>query len=170
MRTVALTAAAALALSCRGGSKAVRAGGAPDATPSWLSEGTGAIRAEGGRKLQGVGVASGVTNERVRRHQADGAAREQLQGALDALARALAKAGESPQDGQAVAAMARKAAAQVSAIRDHWVTPNGDERALAVVEVEDFKKALQGVDGDERVRREMFANVDRAFEQVARAR
>jgi len=170
MRTVVLTAAAALALSCGGGSKAVRAGGAPDATPSWLSEGTGAIRAEGGRKLQGVGVASGVTNERVRRHQADGAAREQLQGALDALARALAKAGESPQDGQAVAAMARKAAAQVSAIRDHWVTPNGDERALAVVEVEDFKKALQGVDGDERVRREMFANVDRAFEQVARAR
>jgi len=170
MRTVVLTAAAALALSCGGGSKAVRAGGTPDATPSWLSEGTGAIRAEGGRKLQGVGVASGVTNERVRRHQADGAAREQLQGAVDALARALAKAGESPQDGQAVAAMARKAAAQVSAIRDHWVTPNGDERALAVVEVEDFKKALQGVDGDERVRREMFANVDRAFEQVARAR
>ena len=170
MRTVVLATAAALALSCGGGSKAVRAGGVPDATPSWLSEGTGAIRAEGGRKLQGVGVASGVTNERVRRHQADGAAREQLQGAVDALARALAKAGESPQDGQAVAAMARKAAAQVSAIRDHWVTPNGDERALAVVEVEDFKKALQGVDGDERVRREMFANVDRAFEQVARAR
>ena len=169
MRTVVLATAAALALSCGGGSKAVR-GGAPDATPSWLSEGTGAIRAEGGRKLQGVGVASGVTNERVRRHQADGAAREQLQGAVDALARALAKAGESPQDGQAVAAMARKAAAQVSAIRDHWVTPDGDERALAVVEVEDFKKALQGVDGDERVRREMFANVDRAFEQVARAR
>jgi len=170
MRTVVLATAAALALSCGGGSKAVRAGGVPDATPSWLSEGTGAIRAEGGRKLQGVGVASGVTNERVRRHQADGAAREQLQGAVDALARALAKAGESPQDGQAVAAMARKAAVQVSAIRDHWVTPNGDERALAVVEVEDFKKALQGVDGDERVRREMFANVDRAFEQVARAR
>ena len=170
MRTVVLATAAALALSCGGGSKAVRAGGAPDATPSWLSEGTGAIRAEGGRKLQGVGVASGVTNERVRRHQADGAAREQLQGAVDALARALAKAGESPQDGQAMAAMARKAAAQVSAIRDHWVTPNGDERALAVVEVEDFKRALQGVDGDERVRREMFANVDRAFEQVARAR
>jgi len=170
MRTVVLATAAALALSSGGGSKAVRAGGAPDATPSWLSEGTGAIRAEGGRKLQGVGVASGVTNERVRRHQADGAAREQLQGAVDALARALVKAGESPQDGQAVAAMARKAAAQVSAIRDHWVTPDGDERALAVVEVEDFKKALQGVDGDERVRREMFANVDRAFEQVARGR
>jgi hypothetical protein len=170
MRAVLLAAAAALALSCGGGSKAVRAGGAPDAPPSWLAEGSGAIRAEAGRKLQGVGVASGVTNERARRRQADGAAREQLQGAVDALVRALAKAGGSPQDGQAVAAMARKAAAQVSAIRDHWVTPDGDERALAVVEVEEFKKALQGVDGDERVRREMFANVDRAFEQLARAR
>ena len=171
MRTMVLAASAALALSCGGGSRAVRSGGAPDAPPSWLSEGTGAIRAEGGRKLQGVGVASGVTNERARRHQADGAAREELQGAVDALARALAKAGGgSPQDGQAVAAMARKAAAQVSAIRDHWVTPDGDERALALVEVEEFKKALQGVDGDERVRREMFANVDRAFEQVARER
>ncbi len=170
MRAVVLAAAAALALSCGGGSKALRAGGAPDAPPSWLAEGTGAIRAEGGRKLQGVGVASGVTNERARRHQADGAAREELQGAVDELVRALAKAGGSPQDGQAVAAMARKAAAQVSAIRDHWVTPDGDERALAVVEVEEFKKALQRVDGDERVRREMFANVDRAFEQLARAR
>jgi hypothetical protein len=170
VRTLVLTAAAALALSCGGGSKGVRAGGALDAAPSWLSEGTGAIRGEGGRKLQGVGVASGVSNEKARRHQADGAAREQLQGAVDALARALAKAGESPQDGRAVAAMARKAAAQVSVIRDHWVTPDGDERALAVVEVEELKKALQAVDGDERLRREMFANVDRAFEQLARAR
>src|SRR2546425_4103734 len=82
----------------------------------------------------------------------------------------LARTGESPQEGQAVAAMARKAAAQVSAIRDHWVTPDGDERALAVVEVDEFKKALQGVDGDDRMRREMFANVDRAVEQIARAR
>ncbi|OLC18266.1 MAG: hypothetical protein AUG04_03865 [Deltaproteobacteria bacterium 13_1_20CM_2_69_21] len=169
MRTVLLAAAAVLALSCGGGGKTMRAG-APDATPSWLSEGTGAIRTEGGRKLQGVGVASGATNERARRHQADGAAREQLQGAVDALVRVLARTGESPQDGQAVAAMARRAAAQVSAIRDHWVTPDGDERALAVVEVDEFKKALQGVDGDDRVRREMFANVDRAFEQIAIAR
>jgi hypothetical protein len=169
MRRAVVAATAALALSCGGGSKAVRPGGAPDAAPSWLSEGTGAVRAEGGRKLQGVGVASGVTNEKARRRQADSAAREQLQAAVDALARALAK-DRSAQDGQAVAAMARKAAAQVSAIRDHWVTPDGDERALAVVEVEEFKKALQGVDGDERVRREMFANVDGVFEQLSRAR
>src|SRR2546428_2842257 len=152
MRTVLLAAAAVLALCCGGGGKAMRAG-APDATPSWLSEGTGAIRTEGGRKLQGVGVASGATNERARRHQADGAAREQLQGAVDALVRVLARTGESPQDGQAVAAMARRAAAQGSAIRDHWVTPGGDERALPGVEVDEFQKALQGGDGGDPGRR-----------------
>src|SRR2546428_11763292 len=109
MRTVLVAGGAVLALSCGGGGKAMRAG-APDATPSWLSEGTGAIRTEGGRKLQGVGVASGATNERAPRHQADGAAREQLPGAADALVRALARTGESPQDGQAVAGGARGAA------------------------------------------------------------
>src|SRR2546428_8878505 len=118
MRTVLLAAAAVLALCCGGGGKAMRAG-APDATPSWLSEGTGAIRTEGGRKLQGVGVASGATNERARRHQADGAAREQLQGAVDALVRVLARTGESPQDGQAVGGDGRAGAGAGTGISAH---------------------------------------------------
>jgi len=160
--------AALLAAGC-GGGKATRPDGASDQTPSWLSEGTGAIRSESGRRLQGVGVASGVSDPKARRRQADGAAREQLQSAVDALARALAKAGESPQDGEAVRAIARKAAVQEGAIRDHWVTPDGDERALSVIEFDAFKRALQSIDGDERVRREMFSNLDRAFDQVAAA-
>src|SRR5207248_7340653 len=105
-----------------------------------------------------------------RRRQADGAAREQLQAAVDALARALAKASDAPQDAEAVRAIARKAAMQVGAIRDHWVTPDGDERALGVVELDAFKRALQSADGDERVRQEMFSNLDRAFDQVAAAK
>src|SRR5207237_1173083 len=84
MRTVVLTAAAALALSCGGGSKPLRAGGAPDATPSWLSEGTGAIRAEGGRKLQGVGVASaGCRGGGGRRESAPGCGRRRAGAAGD---------------------------------------------------------------------------------------
>jgi hypothetical protein len=158
--------AAVLAVAC-GGGKATRPEGGSDQRPSWLSEGTGAIRGESGRRLQGVGVVSGVRDPRARRRQADGAAREQLQSAVDALARALAKAGESPQDGEAVRAIARKAAVQVGAVRDHWVTPDGDERALSVIDFDAFKRALQSVDGDERVRQEMFSNLDRAFDQVA---
>jgi hypothetical protein len=167
MRTVTLAAAAALAVGCGGGSKTAPKDSPSDGTPAWLVEGTGAFRGEGNKKLQGVGVSSGVAEPRARRRQADGAAREQLQGAVDALAQALAKAGDSPQDVTTVTSLARKAAGQVASIRDHWVTPDGDERALAVVELDAMKRALQGVDGDERVRQEMFANLDRAFEQVA---
>ena len=73
-----LLAAAALAVAC-GGGKAQKPDAASDQTPSWLSEGTGAIRGESGRRLQGVGVASGVGDPRARRRQADGAARDQLE-------------------------------------------------------------------------------------------
>ena len=166
MRRALLAAASALALHCGGGA-ATRPGGASDQTPSWLAEGTGAFRGEGGRKLQGVGVASGVADPKARRRQADGAAREQLQVAVDALAQALS--GEAPQDRAAMREIARKAAAQASAIRDHWVTPDGDERAVGVVELDAFKRALQGVDGDDRVKGEMFSNVDRAFDRLAAA-
>ena len=163
MRNWLVAAAASLALACGGGA-ATRPSGARDETPSWLAEGTGAFRAEGMKRLQGVGVASGVANPRARRRQADAAAREQLQVAVDALAQGLAG---SPQDRSAAAEIARKAGAQAAAIRDHWVTPDGDERALGVIELDAFRRALQGVDGDERLKSEMFSNADRAFEQVA---
>src|SRR5205814_1969176 len=103
----AVLVVAALAIACGGGSKARRPDAASDQTPSWLSEGTGAVRNESGRMLQGVGVASGVNDPKARRRQADNAAREQIQAAVDALSRAIAKAGGSPQDGDAVRAIAR---------------------------------------------------------------
>jgi hypothetical protein len=165
MRNLLVATAASLALACGGGA-ATRPSGARDQTPSWLAEGTGAFRTEGGKRLQGVGVASAAADPKMRRRQADGAAREQLQVSLDKLAQALAT-GEVAQDAPAVAEITRKAGAQAAAIRDHWVTPDGDERALGVIEVDAFKRALQAVDGDDRVKSEMFSNVDRAFDQIA---
>lgn len=158
--------AVALALSCGGGA-ATRPSGGRDETPSWLAEGTGAFRAEGQKRLQGVGVASGVADPRARRRQADAAAREQLQVVVDALAQGLPG---SAQDRAAAAEIARKAGAQAASIRDHWVTPDGDERALGVIDLDAFKRALQNVDGDEGVKGEMFSNIDRAFDQAAGAR
>jgi hypothetical protein len=169
MRHLVAVGIALLGLACGGGGKTVRSSGGQDQTPSWLAEGTGAVRGEGGKRLQGVGVASGVADPRARRRQADAAAREQLQGAVDTLARALAKMSESGQQGlaDATTSLARKAASQSAAIRDHWVTPDGDERALAVLDLDALRRALQAGDGDDRVRGEMAANVDRAFDQVA---
>jgi hypothetical protein len=168
MRDSIVIAVAVLALAC-GGGKAARPGGAQDSTPSWLADGTGAIRGETGKRLQGVGVASGIADPRARRRQADAAAREQLQAAVDALAQALARMSESTQQnlGQTATAIARNAAVQAAAIRDHWVTPDGDERALAVLDLDALRRSLQAADGDERIRGEMAANVERAFDRVA---
>jgi hypothetical protein len=165
MRNWLLVAAACVAMACGGGA-ANRPGGARDQTPAWLAEGTGAFRSEGGKRLQGVGVASGVADPKARRRQADGAAREQLQISVDALARALAEGG-APKDRAAVSELARKAGARAAAIRDHWVTPDGDERALGVIELDGFKRALEAVDGDDRVKGELYSKVDTAFEQIA---
>jgi hypothetical protein len=171
MRHLIAIALAIPALAC-GGGQAARPGATRDQTPSWLADGTGAIRTEGGKRLQGVGVASGVANPKVRRRQADAAAREQLQGTVDALAQALASMSESRQQNlrETATAIARRAATQMAAIRDHWVTPDGDERALAVIELDALRRALQAGEGDERIRGEMAANVDRAFEQIAAGR
>src|SRR5919202_147431 len=106
MRRVAVLAA--LLVACGSGSKERRPEPASDSTPYWLSEGTGAVRSESGRRLQGVGVVSGVSDPKARRRQADSAAREQVQAAVDALSRALAKVGDSPQDADAIRAIARK--------------------------------------------------------------
>ena len=167
MRHSLAVGVALLGLAC-GGGKATRPGGAQD-TPAWLADGTGAIRGEGGKRLQGVGVASGVADPKARRRQADAAAREQLQGAVDALAQTLASMSESGQQnlGETTTAIARRAAGQASTIRDHWVTPDGDERALAVVEIDALRRTLQSMDGDDRIRGEMAANVDRAFDRLA---
>jgi hypothetical protein len=169
MRYLVVFGIALLALACAGGGSNVRSSGARDQTPSWLAEGSGAVRGDGGKRLQGVGVATGVPDPRARRRQADAAAREQLQMTVDALARGLAKMSESSQQGlvETTTSLARKAAAQSAAIRDHWVTPDGDERALAVLDLDALRRALQASDSDDRVRGEMAANVDRAFDQLA---
>jgi hypothetical protein len=168
MRHSLAVAVALLGLACGGGGKATRPGGGQD-TPAWLADGTGAVRVENSRRLQGVGVASGVADPKARRRQADTAAREQLQSAVDALAQTLAGMSESTQKnvGETTTTLARKAAGQAFAIRDHWVTPDGDERALAVVEIDALRRALQNIAGDERLRGEMAANVDRAFDRMA---
>ena len=168
MRHSLAIAVALLGFACGGGGKATRPSGGQD-TPAWLADGTGAIRVEGSKRLQGVGVASGITDPKARRRQADTAAREQLQSAVDALAQTLATMSESTQRnlGETTTAIARKAAGQSFAIRDHWVTSDGDERALAVVEIDTLRRALQSVDGDDRIKGEMAANVDRAFDRLA---
>jgi hypothetical protein len=164
MRRLFLVAAVA-ALAC-GGGKSVKASG--DETPEWVSQGTGGVNAEGGKKVQGVGSASG-SDAKARRKQADAAAKTQLDGVVTALSASLAKLSESkPSSGDDIAGIARKAAAQSQQIRDHWVNSDGTEMALDVLELASFKSALETVDGDDKVKREMASNADKAFDQVGK--
>jgi hypothetical protein len=166
IRVLLVVAAAAAAVACASSSNSIVVPTRPFTTPDWISEGTGAFRGEGGRRLQGVGVASGIANPMARRKQADAAAQEQLQSGVDALAQALSKMAESGQ-ASAVVTIAHNAAAQVYPIRDRFVTADGDELAVAVLGIDDFRKALHKIEGDEKTRPEMDANVDSAFDQLA---
>lgn len=158
----------ALAVAC-GGEKNVRRGGGPEDAPPWLSQGTGAVSVESGRKLQGVGVARN-SDPRLRREAADNAASQQFDRGVDTFAAGLAKLTESTREKatQEVSAIARKAAHAVPHVRDHWVTPEGAENALDQVDLAAFKQALQSVDGDDNLKREMWNNAGRAFDQLAK--
>ena len=138
------------------------------ATPEWVQQGTGAFNVEAGKQLHGVGSAI-AADPKARRQQADQAAQQQLTGGVDALAAALAKMSESTDSvADTVSGIARKAASQASGIRDHWVTPDGTEQSLDVLDLAAFKQALQSVDGDEKIRREMASNADKAFDSLAK--
>jgi len=162
-----LFVAAALLVAC-GGGKNVRPSGEVT-TPEWVTQGTGAFLLESGKALHAVGSSS-APDAKSRRQAADAAAQEQMAGGVDAVAKALTKMSESSQDnlGDAVTIIARKAAGQVAAVRDHWVTPDGQEQSLEVLELSAFKTALQSVDGDDKLKREMAANAEKAFDSLMR--
>jgi len=161
-----MAGAAVTLLACAGGKSAQRGGG--DETPAWVGEGSGPINAESGKKLQGVGVVAGTRDPKTRRQQADDKARRECAVGIDLFSRGLAKMSEPSKDPAEVRAMAKNALQQSVEIRDHWVTKDGTENALCVVELEAFKTALQKVDGDERLKTEMSNNADRAFDQLNR--
>ncbi len=159
---------AALLTACGGGSKSVRSSGGDD-TPSWLAQGSGAYITEAGKKLQGVGLGT-QSDPKSRRRGADVQAAQQLQGTVNALATGLAKMSESTKENASdeIGAIARRAAAATSHVRDHWVTPDGSENALDQVELGAFKQSIQSSDGDDKLKSEMVNNVDRAFDQLSK--
>jgi len=159
--------AVALLAAC-GGGKNVKPSGEVSA-PEWVAQGTGAFAVEAGKQLHGVGTAQ-APDAKSRRQQADSAAAQQLAGGVDALSAALTKMSEQTQDnlGDAVSAIAKKAAAQAASIRDHWVTPDGTEQSLDVLDLTAFRAAVQSVDGDDKLKREMAANAEKAFDSLMR--
>lgn len=157
---------AAMLLAC-GGAKPVPGGGGEQA-PQWLRQGSGMVNSEEGKRIQGVGAVSGMRDVKTRRMAADNKARQELAQTMNAFYQALGKMTESGASPEEIAGIGQKAAEQAAEIRDHWLTSEGTESALDVVDLAAFKAALQRVEGDDRVKREMANNADRAFDQLAR--
>ena len=168
MKNVVVVGALALAFGCGGGGKNVKASGDVQA-PDWVARGTGAFNLESGKQMDAVGSAQGQ-DSRARRQQADAAAQQQMSGGVDALAGSFTKMSEQTGDavGNQIADICKKAASQAAQIKDHWVTPDGTEQALDVLDLQAFKDALQRVDGDDKLKREMSANAEKAFDSLMR--
>jgi hypothetical protein len=105
---------------------------------------------------------------KTRRMAADNKARQELAQTMNPFYQALGKVSESGASPEEIAGIGKRAAEQAAEIRDHWLTSEGTESALDVVDLGAFKAALQRVEGDDRVKREMANNADRAFDQLAR--
>jgi hypothetical protein len=160
----------ALTLVACGGAKTVPGGGPSEPSAQWVRQGTGALNTEGGKRIQGVGVVTGMRDQKIRRQASDSKARDQLAQTMDAFYQALTKMSEITKDnlGGEIADVGKRAVEQSAEIKDHWVSSDGTESSLDVLDLAAFKAALQRVDGDDRVKREMVNNADRAFDQLAR--
>jgi predicted NBD/HSP70 family sugar kinase len=138
-----------------------------DSTPAWLKQGTGAFGGESGKRLQGIGSVSDVRDPKERRKAADAKAQEALEQQADAFFAALGRLAESSPDGDAVVAIGKKTLSAAT-ISDHWVSADGTEQSIDVLELAAFKSALQQAGGDSKLKSEMANNADRAFDQLVR--
>jgi hypothetical protein len=155
--------AATLLAACGGGAKStVRAPG--DTTPDWVAQGTGAVEAESGKAVQAVGSAAGP-DAKARRQKADAAARAQLDRVVGQLSASLARLGD-PKQGDAIGTLTRRAATDAQQIRDHWVTSDGTEMSLDVLDLSGFKAALARQDADDKLKKDLSANADKAFDSI----
>lgn len=167
-----LVVAAAVSLVACGGAKPKPGGGSSggggEDAPSWVKQGSGEFNTEAGKRLQGIGT-SGARDPRSRREQADTKAKDQLTREVDALLIVLSKLSENTKDNasEEISAIGRKAAAKASKISDHWVA-DGTESSLDLLDLKSFKDALASVDGDEKLRKEMGNNADRAFDNMTK--
>jgi len=139
-----LAAAALLALSLQacGEKKDAGPNAGAGAGPGWMNKGSGTAATGRGRTFMGVGVAPGKSAA-VRRRDADAAAKGELVNVVAAFGAKLAKAaaaGDAAQEATILEGL--KGIAPAGRVVDHYVTREGDESALAVYDLEQYKAAI----------------------------
>ena len=157
--------------ACGGGGSAPTNSGISGNGPAWMNKGSGQVAGERGRAFYGLGVSQGVKGQAMRRKDADGKAREELSAVVAAYASRLAKssaAGDAAQEQSVAAALKSVSQRQLAAARivDHFLSRDGNESALASLDLETFKASLdkaQGLGAD--LREAVKAAADKAFDE-----
>jgi hypothetical protein len=144
--------------------------------PDWVNIGTGAITDESGKRVQGVGIVSGVRDAAVRRRMVDTRAREEIQKTLEDLLGTIQKdlpAGTDPNEKQRAQGAFKTLASSQNGVRviDHWVDTDNTEFALAELELASFKSNVEKTkDLDARAKEAVSRNVDRIFDESSAAK
>jgi hypothetical protein len=180
----AVTALALLLTQCGGpgpGGGDPITGVNPDGSPRWANRGSGAYDSPHGKAFYGVGMATGIANKGLLRQTVDNRARAEIAKIFDTYIAAVMKdyqrsttAGDfsSSAEEQDIVS-AQKTITEVTLrgveIRDHWLDPQGTLFALAVLDLENITRSLDGAGNlNARVRDYVRANARRAFNDLDR--
>ena len=129
----------------------------PQVLPAWIDNGSGTSE----QRFAGVGVAAGIRNARLRRETANDRARSEL-------AKVLLEFGARVSGGPALDLAGQQALAEDSQVTDHFVTNEGTEYALLLVDLSAWKRrAAAALDAGAS---DLDARADKAFAEAQRAR
>lgn len=174
---------AVLALSCAGAPPApTRAPSVYDGAPAWVTRGGGAFTGDKGRAFYGVGMASNIQMESLRRSESDAQARADIAKSMNTYVAdllksyqestaAVSKAGTNPQEVQMVTdAMKTFTQQQLNGaqIIDRWISnDNSTEFALAQLDFDAFKDSMNKVNElSDRMRDVIKARADQGFNDL----
>ena len=148
--------------------------------PDWVSRGSGAFGGDKGKTFYGVGIASGIRNAAMRRSTSESRARAEIAKTLDTYVSVLNKdymasttAGDmkaSSEEQHVEQALKTYSQMELSGVQivDHWVDNDGNEYALAQLDMDAFKNNMDKMkELNEQVKQAVRANADKAFDELA---
>jgi len=186
-KKIALAGAAAIAMiGCGGGNANTKSDPAPvarkpsiyDGAPDWVQQGSGAFGGERGKAFYGVGTASNINMESLRRATSDASARAEIAKIMNTYVANLLKQyqesasdGEKNQEVQMVTNTLKtfsQAQLQGVQIVKHWISNDGStEFSLAQLDFSQFSQDMGQVKAlNDRAREVIKARSDQAFNEL----
>jgi hypothetical protein len=148
--------------------------------PDWVYRSSGAFRSDKGKVFYGVGIASGIRNAAMRRSTSDARARSEISRVLDSYTSILAKdykastsgsdGKDTPEEQRVEQVLKNYPQSELPSVQiiDHWVDNDGNEYALASLDLEVIKGNMDRMkDLTAKARDALRADADKAFDELS---